>query len=155
MNEVYIFKDWTALCQVKNSMTPLRRAYASVSPDGSVIVTITEENTILVRIPVESPDVWSLTSEEAESLLNSYGFNCRFESTYHINRSARKILVSLKNLGAEMITRLSKPRGEVFASVKDSDPINLKTCEGWSFEDWLFLTPGVTYSIDSLLKRGD
>lgn len=157
MNEVCVFKDWTAVCQVKNSVTPKRRAHASVSLNGSTILTVTENDSILARVAVESPDVWSLTVLEAESLLNSFGFNCRFESTYVITPAARLVLKSLKTLGAETIVRFVKPRGEVFASapVKGGDPIKLDVYEGASYEDWLFLSPGITHNIDHLLTRGE
>lgn len=156
MNEVYVFEDWTAVSQVKNFMTPKRRACASVSSDGSVTLTITENDSILVRVAVESPDVWSLTVQEAETLLNSFGFNCRFESTYVVTPPAMKILRSLKTLGAETIVRLVKPRGEVYASAPDKrkEPIRLATDGSSSYKDWLFLSPGVVHNIDHLLTRG-
>ena len=154
MNEVYVFKDWTAVCQVKNSVTPKRRAHASVSPNGSVVLTVTENDSILTRVAVESPDVWSLTVLEAESLLNSFGFNCRFESTYVITPTARRLLKSLQLLGAETVVRFVRPQGEVFASfpVKGKDPIKLDSA---SYKDWLFLSPEVVHNIDHLLMRGE
>lgn len=157
MTEVYVFKDWTAVSQVKNSVTPKRRAFASVNHDGAVTLTITENDSILARVAVESPDVWSLTVWEAESLLNSFGFNCRFESTYVITPAARQVLKSLQNLGAETIVRFVKPRGEVFVSAptKGADPIKLDVYESLSYKDWLFLSPGIVHNIDHLLMRGE
>lgn len=153
IQEIYVFNDWTALSQVKNSVDPKRRAQASVSPsDGSVTITILEDKEVLVRIKVDSEGVWSLTSEEAESLLNSYGFNCRFESTYQINESARSLLESLRDTGFEFIVKTVKPVGSVFAVKENNSSLDLKSCPGWSYTDWLFMSPNVPYSIVSLLK---
>lgn len=153
IQEIYVFHDWTALSQVKNSVDPKRRAQASVSPsDGSITITILEDKEVLVRIKVDSVGVWSLTYEEAESLLNSYGFNCRFESTYQINDNARDFLESLRDAGFEFIVKTVKPVGSVFAVREDSRSLDLKSCPGWSYTDWLFMSPNVPYKIVSLLK---
>ena len=156
MNEIYVFKDWTALSQIKNSTNPKRKALTSVSPaDGSIVITIVENDEILVRIGVETSTAWSLTVEEAEEMLNAYGFNCRFEESYTISDHCYEILNSLKNLGADTVTRVVRPQGKVYASVPGRQSVDLSTASVWRYEDWKFLTPGLTYSISAILEGRD
>lgn len=156
MNEIYLFKDWTALSQIKNALNPKRKALASIcTSDGSVTITIVEGDEILVRVKVESYDSWSLTAEEAEEMLNAYGFNCRFEKSPEVPEGVYEILKSLKMIGADTVTRFVRPKGKVYASVPGKDSIDLETVDGWRYEDWKFLTPGLTYSIVTILEGQD
>lgn len=154
MTDTYTLQDWSALCLVKNFVTPKRKAIASVCPcTKSTVITIYEDNTILVRIAVESKDVWSMTDDEAIELLSTYGFNCRYENYYTPSKKVIEILKSLKDLGYTRILRDVKV-GKVFVQRDgQSKPDSLEEMlkDTFDYSDWKFLKHMIIYSVGKLI----
>ena len=95
--------------------------------------------------------LWSLTNLEAIDLLNSYGFNCKYENYLSLSSSCIEILRSLSDLKFVKIVREVKP-GEVLVQHVDGTFCNLKDLivDKFSYNDWKPLTIGIRYDIDKL-----
>lgn len=158
INNTYVLSDWSAVSQMINSVDPAITAKYEYAPDYEVETIVIRKKVLnpeykevikeLFRANVESPGVWSLTTKEMIEVLNSYGFNCKYnENPIDIPAEARDLMTSLKNLGYTTIVRTVKPTGKVTAYNSRNDtyevPNNMYT-------KFLFLTPNSVKDILSI-----
>lgn len=155
MKDLFVLSDWTSLSQVKNSVDPSIKATASIRPDKSqTIITIFKCDSILVRVPVDS-EGWSLTYQDALELLASYGFNCDYRPTFEISDHAVEVLRAALTSGVTTVKRVTKSYGYVEGyggGFNASRPYDFRDTEGWKYEEWMFMTPNVCYSVKKLLE---
>ena len=161
---LYKLKDWSSLGQVKNNDNPdivARYVFDPASKVHSIMVVNKRTSDLLVKVNVDSGNVWSLTDEEALAMLNSYGFNCELDTDpVKISDSLGVVLHGLHDLGYKYITRVVKPKGQVIVYSNYNNGIYEYTDQppilsDINYDDWKFLSINVVTSIDKILKLGE
>lgn len=178
MKNTYIFSDWTSVNQIVNSVNPKIKAQASaileydeddttppkiIGHDLTVYIGNAPSFVILykVKIDMDVENTWSITTEDAVSMMNALGFICKYQYPEYggmLSKDQHDILTSLINLGYTHIIRsLIDGRGNVTAiNLENPEQVlSLRDTKGYNYQDWLFLDTDNFVNIEALIKENE
>ena len=174
----YILKDWTSATKMKNPAHPSWRLAVKVMKDGNDIIghQIIISDTLYARdvsiisafyVDYGAPDYKTYSISEAVEILNSFGYNCMFDTTVlEIPEEIKKLLQELYDLGYRTIRRTTVNGNnifvtsqETFESVLDalSDPhfIQEVVAKKINYNDFKFLVANKNVLIEGLLQSSE